>query len=119
MYVTWETYLKWVVVVGGNILLIFICGMLQAISPLFWFLMLLSIFILMGGLLIYKDDKVPEELHMTRKMKYRVNSDGDIFVKLPFAWVKTKHHTNDGQLLKFQELKAEYVHSGRGKTYEV
>jgi hypothetical protein len=120
MYVTWEQYVRGMVACGVIFANMVICVIshIASGSAVVWVLMLLSVFSALS-LLIYTDDEAPDELHMTRRMQYRVDSDGDIFVKLPFAWVKTKHHTPDGQLLKFQELKSEYVHSGRGRTYEV
>jgi hypothetical protein len=120
MYLTWENYLRTVLITGGNVALLAICQILSMLSGsyLFYLLEFLAGFIFMIVLVDFDND-IPDMYHMTSKRKYRVVDGDRIYVKMPFAWVRTGYTAKNGDLLAFQELKAEYRHSGKGKTYEV
>jgi hypothetical protein len=120
MYLTWEYYLRTVLITGGNIALLAICQILSMLvgSYLFYLLEFLALFIFLLVLVDF-DSNIPDTYHMTSKRKYRVAENDCIYVKMPFAWVRTRHTAKNGDLLPFQELKADYRHSGKGKTYEV
>ena len=113
----WDTYKSVVGTIAFAVGPIILSGLLAFISLWFWLICIVSLFSPVIGLTVSNTGStIPDRLHMGKRCTYKL-IDKTLFVKLPFAFVKTDHDfgyktINEEEFMaQFLEKKSEYRHS--------